>query len=66
MSESEIEMWSTLAIWFIGIIFFGYTIGWCLFLYVFNFLDNFLQERSFRKKGYIKMIDEKGKTWYVG
>ena len=66
MSENEIEMLSTLTIWFIGGWFVGSTVGWYAFLYGFRLFDNYLQERNFRKKGFVKEIDEHGKTWYVG
>lgn len=42
MSDSEIEMWATLAIWFIGGWFIGSTLGWYLFLRLFKILDDYL------------------------
>ena len=45
MSENEIEMWSTLAIWFIGAWFVGSTVGWYTFVYLFKFFDDYMQNR---------------------
>ena len=42
MSNNEIEMWATLAIWFIGSWFVGSTVGWYAFLYAFKLLDDYL------------------------
>jgi len=42
MSDNEIEMWATLAIWFIGAWFVGSTVGWWVFYRAFKFLDDFL------------------------
>jgi|688.fasta_scaffold189729_3 hypothetical protein len=66
MSEAEVEMWATLAIWFIGAWFVGSTVGWWIFLQTFRLVDNYLQDRYFAKMGWKKMKDDSGKTWYVG
>lgn len=64
--DSQIEMWATLAIWFIGAWLVGSTLGWYLFLRLFKIVDDYLQERNFRAKGFQKMLDDKGEVWYVG
>ena len=64
--DSQIEMWATLAIWFIGAWFAGSTLGWYLFLRLFKIVDDYLQERYFLAKGFQKMLDDKGEVWYVG
>lgn len=46
MGDNEIEMWATLAIWFIGSWFVGYTVGWYAFLYGFKLLDNYLHRKG--------------------
>ena len=45
MSNNEIEMWATLAIWFIGAWFVGSTVGWYAFLYGFKLLDDYLHRK---------------------
>jgi len=66
MSENELEMWATLAIWFIGAWFVGSTVGWWAFLRLFGIVDNYLQDRQFRQKGWDKVTSEDGEVWYVG
>lgn len=66
MMDSQIETWSTLFLWFIGSWFAGYTVGWYLFPRLLKLVDDYLQERYFLAKGFQKMLDDKGKVWYVG
>jgi hypothetical protein len=42
MSDSEIEIWANLAICFIGGWFVGYTVGWWIFVPLFNIIDDYL------------------------
>lgn len=66
MTDTEIETFSTLFILFIGTVVIGGTVGWWMFLRLFKFFDNYMQDRYWRKQGYRKMKSEDGTTWYVG
>lgn len=66
MSDADIETYAFLFILFSGIAVFSYTVGWWIFLRTFKMVDDYLQDRHFRKKGWDKMIGQDGKVWYVG
>jgi len=36
------------------------------FAQLFGLIDNYLQDRYWASKGYERMTDNKGETWYVG
>lgn len=43
MGDEEIEMWSTLILWFVGGWFVGSTVCWWIVLKLFEILDDYLQ-----------------------
>jgi len=66
ITDTEIETFSFLFIMGVGILTVGGTVGWWLFLQVFRIVDNYMQDRQFRKMGWDKVIDKDGQVWYVG
>jgi hypothetical protein len=66
MTDTEIETLSTLFILLLSTLVIGGTLGWWLFLRLFKWFDDYMQDRHWQKKGYQKMKGEDGKTWYVG
>ena len=41
-------------------------VGFWIFAQIFGIVDQYLQDRHFRKLGLEKMKDENGNDWYVG
>lgn len=66
MTDTEIKTMSTLFMLLICAVVISGTVGWWVFLQTFKIVDDYLQDRQFRKKGWKKMKDDSGQTWYVG
>jgi hypothetical protein len=59
-------MWIvTIALMF-GTLYVIGNVGFWVFAQVFGFVDQYLQDRHFRKLGLERMKDENGNDWYVG
>ena len=48
-----------------GMYVFSGAMFW-LFAQAFGLVDNYLQDRYWAKRGWKKMKDDSGQTWYVG
>ncbi len=66
MTDTEIETLSTLFILLICTVVIGGTVGWWVFLRMFKMIDDYLQTRQLKQKGWDRMISDNGKVWYTG
>lgn len=55
----------TIALMF-GTLYVIGNVGFWIFAQIFGIVDQYLQDRHFRKLGLEKMKDENGNHWYVG
>jgi hypothetical protein len=61
-----IGMWVVTISLMFGFVYLMGNVGFWVFAKVFGMIDSYMQDRYWRKRGFLRTMSQDGKDWYVG